>query len=186
MLVDDTPLRMSRLKEALNAAGFSVVAEAGSSIDLPARVASIQPDAIIIGTDSPTGSVLEQLYVVSRDSPRPIVMFTGDGSSESIQAAIGAGVSAYVVDGIVPSRIQSILEVAMARFEQDQALKSRLSEMETRLTERKRIERAKGIIMEKRGIRKRAFQMLRKMAMDKNARLADVAQNVIDMSHVFG
>lgn len=187
MLVDDTPQQANPLKTILNAAGFSVVAEVRSATDLYAQVARVRPDLIIIDTDSPGRDLLEQICVVERNAPHPIVMFTGDGSSKSIQAAIGAGVSAYIVDGVDPIRIPPILEVALARFEQDQELKSLLADMETRLAERKLIERAKGIIMEKRGAGEaEAYRLLRKMAMDRGQRLAEVARNVIDMSKVFG
>lgn len=187
MIVDDTPRQVGVLKEALNAAGFAVVAEVTTAMDLHAEVARAQPDVIIIDTDSPSRDVLEQLCVVGRDASRPIVMFTGDGSSESIQAAISAGVSAYVVDGIEASRIQSILQVAMARFQQDQGLRTRLAEMESRLAERKVIDRAKGLIMGKRSVSEdEAYRLLRKLAMDRKQRLAEIARTVIDMSDLLG
>lgn len=187
MLVNDTPQRASLLREALNVAGFTVVTEVSSAMNFHTDIAKIQPDMLIIDTSSPSREVLEQIGMVGRDAPRPIVMFTGDSSSKSIQAAIGAGVSAYVVDDVDPIRIPSILEVAMVRFEQDQELRTRLAEIESRLAERKVIDRAKGLIMEKRGVSEdEAYRLLRKLAMDRKQRMAEIARTIIDMSDLLG
>ncbi|MBI2310998.1 MAG: ANTAR domain-containing protein [Betaproteobacteria bacterium] len=188
MLVDGTPRRVSSLRNALDAAEISVAARLSSTADWQAQVASVRPDVIIIHTESPSRGVLERIAATSRGGPPPMVMFTGDDSSESIQAAIGAGVAAYVVDrNLEPGRIRSILQVAMVRFQQEQALRSRLADAESRLAERKLTERAKGIIMEKRGVNEaEAYRLLRKMAMDRNQRLAEVARQIISVADVFG
>jgi two-component system, response regulator / RNA-binding antiterminator len=183
MLVDDAHKDVSLLKEGLLAAGYDVVQVSMSAAALLDRVAAMQPDVIIIDTESPTRDTLEQLSFVSAQQPRPIVLFTEDRANATIQAAIKAGVSAYIVAGMQPERLRPILDVAVARFEQDRALRDELKSTQERLAERKVIERAKGILMKQKGIGEEdAFRLLRKLAMDRNRKLLDVAQQVIDIT----
>jgi two-component system, response regulator / RNA-binding antiterminator len=185
MLVDDTQKDVSLLKEALDAAGYEVVAEEWSPATLLERVGAVRPDVIIIDTDSPSRDVLEQVVVLSRDDPRPIVMFTDDANSETIQAAIKAGVTAYIVAGMQPERLKPILEVAQARFEADRALRQELKAAQGRLAERKIIEKAKGIVMQQKQISEEAaYRLLRKLAMDRNLTLLEVAQQLINVTQL--
>jgi response regulator NasT len=183
MLVDDAHKDVSLLKEGLLAAGYDVIQVSMSAAALLDRVAAMQPDVIIIDSESPTRDTLEQLSFVSAQQPRPIVLFTEDRANATIQAAIKAGVSAYIVAGMQPERLQPILDVAVARFEQDRALRDELKSTQDRLAERKIVERAKGILMKQKGIAEDdAFRLLRKLAMDRNRKLLDVAQQVIDVT----
>ena len=183
LLVDETFERAALLKHALQGAGCSIAAHVSSSADLPGLVRELQPDVIIIDTESPDRDTLEHLCVISRDQPRPIVMFTHDGDSEKIRAAIRAGVSAYVVDGLESGRLWPIMEVAMARFNEFQTMRRELEKVEGQLAGRKEVERAKGILMKQRGwSEEESYQALRKMAMDKSVRLAEVARQVVTMA----
>lgn len=183
MLVDDSQQEVSPLQESLVSAGYDVVVVSGPTLGLAERVAEFGPDVIIIDTESPTRDVLEHVSVVSARDPRPIVLFTEDRENASIQAALRAGVSAYVVAGMQADRLQPILDVAVARFEREQALREELREAQTKLVERKVIERAKGFLMQQKGVSEdEAFRMLRKLAMDRNARLLDVAQQIVDVA----
>jgi response regulator NasT len=187
MLVDDAQKDVSLLKEGLKAAGYDVIEVAMSAAALLDRVAIEQPDVIIIDSDSPTRDTLEQLSFVSARQPRPIVLFTEDRANATIQAALKAGVSAYIVAGMQPDRLQPILDVAVARFEQDRALRDELHSVNERLAERKVVERAKGILMKQKGIaEEEAFQLMRKLAMDRNRKLLDVAQQIIDVTDMLG
>ncbi len=188
MLVDDAQKDVSLLKEGLKAAGYDVIEVAMSAAAaLLDRVASEQPDVIIIDSDSPTRDTLEQLSFVSARQPRPIVLFTEDRNNATIQAALKAGVSAYIVAGMQPDRLQPILDVAVARFEQDRALREELHSVNERLAERKVVERAKGILMKQKGIAEDdAFRLMRKLAMDRNRKLLDVAQQIIDVTDMLG
>lgn len=152
MLVDDDPARVRTVQLALARAGCEVIAHRESAIDLHRSVSEIKPDVIIIDTDSPDRDTLENLCVISRDQPRPVVMFAHDGDSVKIREAVRAGVSAYVVDGLALERLRPIIDVAIARFEQFQALRRELLESEEKLAERKVIERAKGILMQGRNL----------------------------------
>jgi response regulator NasT len=190
MLVDDSQKEVSLLKEGLQAAGYDVVEVTTLTTSAPAfldRVAAMRPDVIIIDTDSPTRDTLEQLSFVSAKQPRPIVLFTEDRDNAMIQAAIKAGVSAYVVAGMQPDRLRPILDVAVARFQQERELRDELRSLHERLAERKVIERAKGILMNQKGIAEDdAYRLMRDLAMDRNRKLVDVAQQIIDVTNLLG
>ena len=183
MIVDEVVERAEVLQQALQRAGHAVVAYVPSTYDLHRRVGEHKPDIVIIDTDSPDRDTLENICVVTRDDPRPIVMFTHDGDGGKIRAATQAGVSAYVVDGMSVERIGPIIDAAVARFEQYHALKREFDEIEEKLADRKVIERAKGILMKSRGLSEAdAYRALRKRAMENNARLVDVARQLIAVS----
>lgn len=175
------------LRDALRASGHEVAASLTSPLELLRQVERLLPDVIIIDTESPTRDVLEHVVMVSQSSPRPIVMFASDAGNETIRQAVRAGVSAYVVDGLDAGRVNSIVEVACARFDEFQRLKLELAEANLKLSERKAIERAKGLLMEQRGLSEDdAFHALRRLAMSRNARLGDVAQQVVDAAELLG
>ena len=180
MVVDDDAERREILKRGLESAGHCVVAEVQSTVRLPLLVAQLQPDVIIIDTNSPDRDTLEHVCVITQNAPRPIVMFAADGDARTIREAVRAGVSAYVVDGLSADRVQPIIDAAVARFEQLQALRSELANAQTQLSDRKRIERAKGILMKQKGLsEEEAHRWLRKAAMDENLKLAEVAEQVV-------
>ena len=185
LVADDSQKDVSLLNEGLKLAGYDVVEVSMSASALLDRVADLQPDVIIIDSDSPTRDTLEQLSFVNARQPRPIVLFTEDRDNETIQAALQAGVSAYVVAGMQPDRLQPILDVAVARFEQDRALRDELRDTQERLAERKLIERAKGLVMKQKNVdEEEAYRVMRKLAMDRNRKLLEVAQQIIDVSEL--
>lgn len=185
MLVDEDPDRAASVREALTRAGCEVVSTLTSAIELYDRVSESSPDVIIIDTESPSRDVLEHITFISRDQPRPIVMFSGDRGGDTIRLAVRAGVTAYIVDGLSEARIQPILSVAVERFEAEQELRRELSESKTMLAERKAIERAKGLIMKQAACdEETAFRHLRKFAMDRGVKMIDAAETVIAMGLV--
>jgi len=185
LLVDDDPERAAIVEPALREAGYEVVTVVDTAAAMLAQVRARRPDVIIIDRDSPDRDTLEHVCMITRDDPRPIVMFTQDQNRTLMRAALEAGVSAYVVDGLSVERVRPIVEVALARFEQWQALRRELDQAQTNLAERKVIERAKGIVMKQRRCTEdEAYAMLRKLAMDRNQRLAHVAESVITMAEL--
>jgi len=185
MIVDSDSLRSRNLRGALTLAGYHVVAELKESLALPDAVQGLKPHIVIVAADSPDRDTLEHISVTTRNAPRPVVMFTQDGDSASIRAAVRAGVSAYVVDGLAPERIRSILEVACARFEAHQELTGRLAESERQLAERKNVEKAKGLLMKRRGLSEdEAFKELRNLAMQTGKTLGEVAETLIAAAHL--
>jgi two-component system, response regulator / RNA-binding antiterminator len=185
LVVDDSQKDVSLLNEGLKAAGYDVVEVAMCASALLDRVATLQPDVIIIDSDSPTRDTLEQLSFVNARQPRPIVLFTEDRGNATIQAALKAGVSAYIVAGMQPDRLQPILDVAVARFEQDRALRAELRDTQEKLAERKLIERAKGLVMKQKNVgEEEAYRVMRKLAMDRSRKLLEIAQQIIDVSEL--
>jgi len=183
LIVDESPERSAVLREGLERAGYEVAAALAAPIELLRAVEQVRPDVIIIDTDSPSRDVLEHVVIISRDEPRPIVMFSSDDAPATIRDAVRAGVSAYVVDGLDAARVKSIVEVAVARFGEYQRLREELVDANQKLEERKLVERAKGILMKARGMDEdEAFQALRRMAMDRGKRLGEIAQQLIDMA----
>jgi response regulator NasT len=187
LIVDESDERATVLREGLVMAGHEVAASLASPIELLRAVEELRPDVIVIDTESPTRDVLEHVVVVSQSSPRPIVMFSTDGGGETIRDAVRAGVSAYVVDGLEAARVNTIVQVACARFEEFQRLKAELAEVNLKLSDRKLVERAKGLLMRSRGLsEENAYHALRKLAMSKKLRLGDVAQQLIDAAELLG
>jgi two-component system, response regulator / RNA-binding antiterminator len=181
LVVDESAERAEVLRAALLLAGYEVTASLTSPLTLLKTVERLEPEVIVIDTDSPSRDVLEHLVMVSRHTPRPVVMFASDGTPETIRAATRAGVSAYVVDGLDESRIKAIVDVAVARFEELQDLRGQLAQANSKLAERKLIERAKGLLMKSRSLdEEAAYAALRRTAMDRNLKLSDVAQRIVD------
>jgi response regulator NasT len=187
LIIDESPERVAVLRDGLEGAGYEVAAALASPLELLRAVEDTRPDVIIIDTESPSRDVLEHVVLITRDQPRPIVMFSSDDAPEAIREAVRAGVSAYVVDGLDAARVKSIVEVAVARFGEYQRLRADLAEATLQLSERKLVERAKGLLMKARGMDEdEAFQAMRRMAMDRGKRLIEIARQVIDMADFLG
>jgi response regulator NasT len=150
-------------------------------------VEQLRPDAVIVDSESPSRDTLEHLAVLSGRNPRPVVVFAEDDADDPMRRAMAAGVSAYVVAGLQPQRVASVLRVAIARFEQDRQLRVELAEARQQLTQRKVIDRAKGLLMKRQGLAEdEAYALLRKTAMDKGLKLAELAQRLVDAADLLG
>ncbi len=180
LLVDDGARRVSLIHDELSRQGHLVVGVIDSALLIHDCVLRLQPDVVILDSESPSRDTLEHLATVSDHCPRPVVVFSEDASAAPMQQALKAGVSAYVIAGLQPQRLLPVLQVAIARFEQDRLLRGQLEAAQCQLGERKRIERAKGILMAAVGLsEEQAYTHLRKLAMDRSERLAQVAERVI-------
>lgn len=187
VIMDDETDRAQQVKEALQAQAVDVVAVLGSGIGLLDQIERLAPDLLIVDIDNPDRDVLEGLRRVGQEQNRPVVMFAQDGRAETIKAAVEAGLAAYVVDGLTPARVKPIVDVAIARFAQFQELRDALSRAETSLAERKVVEKAKGLLMQRRGCNEdEAFKAMRKMAMDQKLRLIDIAKKLIAAAELLG
>ena len=179
--------RSRTLRIGLLASGFNLVATLPADMFLMDRLAQIQPDMIIVDAESDARDSLEHVVMATRDARRPIVLFTNDDDTRHVKEAVAAGVSAYIVAGLEPSRIRPILDVAMARFQHEQGLRRELAEARTELRDRKVIDKAKGLLMQRQGLSEQAaYEKLRKAAMDKGMRLGDVAQRMLDVADLLG
>lgn len=174
--------RSRSLRIGLLENGFNLVASLPADVFLSERLDQLQPDLIILDAESEARDALEHVVLATRNARRPIVMFTNDSDTRHVKDAVKAGVSAYIVAGLSAERIRPILDIAMARFEHEQALRQELAETKTELKDRKVIDRAKGLLMERQGLSEQAaFEKMRKTAMDKGLKLAEVAQRMIDV-----
>ena len=186
--------RSRSLRIGLLEYGFNLVAVLPADAYLQERLTQLQADLIILDAESEARDALEHVVMATRDARRPIVMFTNDNDTSNARAAVAAGVSAYIVAGLSPERIRPILDVAMARFEHEQALrneladaKTELQDLSTELKNRRIIERAKGLLMQRQGLSEQvAYEKLRKTAMDKSLKVVDVAQRMLDVADLMG
>jgi len=185
LLIDKERGRSALLEQALQDLGYEVVARLHSEHDLYNKVGMLNPDIIIIDIQSPDRDTLESMRTISQDMPRPIVMFADRSDSNLIEASVRAGVSAYIVDGLAAGRLKPIMDVAIARFREFQALRTELDKMRVQLEDRKYIDKAKGLLMRKRGITEdEAYHSLRKLAMDRNKRIGEMARDLIALMDV--
>ncbi|WP_140626282.1 ANTAR domain-containing response regulator [Methylibium rhizosphaerae] len=177
--------RSRSLRIGLLENGYNIVAVLPVDAFLPDRISQIQPDMIIVDAESQARDTLEHVVMATREERRPIVLFTDDDDTSHVKDAIAAGVTAYVVAGLASDRVKPVLEVAMARFQHEETMRRELADARTQLTERKVIDRAKGLLMTRNGLsEEEAYARLRKTAMDRGLRLADVAQRLIDVADV--
>jgi two-component system, response regulator / RNA-binding antiterminator len=180
VIVDENPLRGAILADGLREAGYTQVSQIGEMTNLLARIYTLDPDVILIDLENPSRDVLAQMFQVSRAVKRPIAMFVDQSDAASIEAAVDAGVSAYIVDGLKKERIKSVLDLCISRFNAFARLQDELDRTRNALEERKVIDRAKGILMKVKKISEaEAYGLLRKTAMNENKKIADVAQSVV-------
>ncbi len=175
--------RSRSLRIGLLQNGCNIVAVLPADVFLPERLAQISPDMIIVDAESQARDTLEHVVMATRDARRPIVLFTEDNDTTHVRDAIAAGVTAYVVAGMAPERVRPVLDVALARFQHEEGMRRELADARSQLSDRKTIDRAKGLLMNHHGMNEEeAYSRLRKTAMDKGLKLADVAQRIIDVS----
>ena len=183
LVIDESQVRASELCGGLAMAGHQVAAVLPTALDLTAQIEHLKPDVILIETDSPSRDTLENLAVMDRDMPRPVIILTQDDDQQIMRAAFKAGVSAYVVDNLDMARLKPIVDVAIARFESHQSVKQELAAATKKLSERKIVEQAKGILMKTRSLdEEAAYGALRKLAMERAQPLAKVAGDLVAMA----
>ncbi len=181
MLVDDDLARTALLKQSLTNAGYKVIAHLSTTENLDVAVREMQPDIVIIDTDSPSRDTLENLCVMNETVPKPIVMFTHDGDIQKMREATKVGVSAYVVGNLASDSLMPVINAAIVRFEEVKLLRDELDQTRLKLAERKVLEKAKGLLMKEHSFDEdRAYAMLRSMAMTQSKRMVVLASEVIE------
>jgi response regulator NasT len=152
-----------------------------SAIVIHDCVTRLAPDVVIVDSESPSRDTLEHVAAMSASSPRPVVVFAENDADDPMRRAMAAGVSAYVVAGLQPHRLASVLRVAIVRFEQEKALRDQLESARTELSTRKLVERAKAVLMRSSGMNEDdAHRHLRRLAMDRGEKLIDIARRVVE------
>ncbi|MBV9840000.1 MAG: ANTAR domain-containing protein [Sphingomonadaceae bacterium] len=186
-IVDDSGLRASVLEEGLREAGYDDIHLVTPQGAFVARLERLGPEVVLMDLGSPSRDTLEEMLVVSRALARPIAMFVDQSDETMIGAAIDAGVSAYVVDGLRKERVKAVLDLAIRRFNAFARMQSELEEARTALAERKTIDRAKAILMESRNLSEPdAYALLRTTAMNQGRRIAEVADALITAAGLLG
>ena len=179
-VVDPQPERADVIEAGLREAGYRDIHRIAEMPGLLERLSELAPDVILIDLENPSRDVLEQMFEVSRLVSRPIAMFVDESDMSMIEAAVEAGVGAYVVDGMKKERIKAILATAITRFNTFSRLQSELQATKAALSERKVIDRAKGILMKAKGLsEEEAYALLRKTAMGQSRKLSEIAQSVV-------
>lgn len=180
IVVEPDRQRAMEIVDAIRLAGDHRVIVMGDGAGLARRVAEIRPDLVLIDLTNPSRDILEELALASGSNDRPVAIFVDRSDSGLTRAAIDAGVSAYVVDGLRPERIRPVLDAAIARFHLISRMRSELAATKAALEERKVIDRAKGFVMRAKGLtEEQAYALMRKTAMDQGKRLSEIAQAVV-------
>ena len=172
------------LEKILVSKGYSVTGTVMLEANMQSLAVNNKIDIAVFNIDSPR-KYFQQIDFLNQNHPLPIIIFAPDDTPDTIDQIVKAGVSAYVVNGLEASRIDSIINIAMARFKEQQRLKSELEKTKSRLEERKLIDRAKGILIKTRGFTEDdAYHTLRKLAMDRNIAIGEMAKNIIAMAEL--
>ena len=187
LVIDENRIRAAIIEAGLREAGHDLVTLVHDVSGIARRIAEINPDVIVIDLENPNRDMLEAMFQLSRAVKRPVAMFVDRSDRASIEAAVEAGVSAYVVDGLRQERIRPILDMAVSRFNAFSRLARELEEAKGELEGRKVIERAKGILMRSRGLSEEAaYALMRRTAMNQNRKLAEIAQSLVTAADLLG
>jgi response regulator NasT len=187
LVIDEDRIRASIIEAGLRAAGHSNITLVHDVNGIARRIAEHNPDVIVIDLGNPNRDMLENMFQLSRAVRRPVAMFVDRSDLASIEAAVAAGVSAYVVDGLRQERVKPVLDIAVSRFNAYSRLQRELDEARGELEGRKLIERAKGILMKSRHLSEEAaYALLRKTAMNENRKIADIAQSLVTAAGLLG
>ncbi|RDJ22952.1 ANTAR domain-containing protein [Bosea caraganae] len=185
LIVDANPVRAAIIDEGLREAGFTDLVRIGATNGLVAAIEAHDPDVVVIDLEDPSRDALADMFLVSRHVKRPITMFVDQSDTASIEAAVEAGVSAYIVDGLKKERLKPILQTCISRFNAFRRLREELDEARSQLEERKAIDRAKGIVMRLKGLGEdEAYALMRRTAMNEKRKLAEIARSIITAAEV--
>lgn len=186
-IVDESAARAAVIEEGLRDAGLNDITTFTNRKGLVALLTAMEPDVVLMNLENPSRDTLEESFLVSRSLGKPIAMFVDQSDQESTMAAVDAGVSAYIVDGFKKERVKPILDLAVRRFQAFSKLQEELAEAKNQLAERKTVDRAKAILMKRRGIDEpAAYALLRSHAMQSNRRIAEVAEALITADNLMG
>jgi len=173
------------LENILLSQNMQVVSLLPEVLDISTITKDIKPDVILINCRKVTDSMMQLILNINQAYPRPIILFSDDPDTQSVNKVIKSGVSAYIVSGLESNRIKSIIDIARARFNEQQSMKNELEKTKSKLEERKLVDRAKGLLIKTRGFSEdEAYHTLRKLAMDRNIAIGEMAKNVIAMAEL--
>jgi two-component system, response regulator / RNA-binding antiterminator len=185
LIVDANQVRAAIIEEGLREAGYHELIRVSGTTGLVAAIEWHDPDVVVVDLENPSRDALADMFLVSRHVKRPITMFVDQSDAASIEEAVEAGVSAYIVDGLKKERLKPILQTCISRFNAFSRLQQELDEARSQLDDRKTIDRAKGIVMRLKGLsEEEAYALLRKTAMNEKRKLVDIARSIITAAEV--
>jgi len=185
LVIDENAIRAAILEEGLREAGYDNVTVVRNMTNLLRSIVNADPDVIIIDLENPNRDVLEQMFQVSQTVRRPVAMFVGESGAEMIERAVEAGVSTYIVDGLKKERVKPILDMTLSRFNAFNRLKRELEDTRRALEDRKVLDRAKALLMERRGLSEHdAYHLLRKTAMNEHRTIGEVARSIVTAANL--
>lgn len=186
-IIDTSTTRAAIISDGLREAGLTDLVIIDHATGLAAQIERAAPEVVLINLENPSRDMLEDFFAMSRALARPIAMFVDQSDAESTSAAVDAGVSAYVVDGLAKQRIKPVLDLAIRRFQAFSRLQAELAEARTALADRQTIDRAKAILMKRKGLDEpAAYALLRNHAMRSNRRIAEVAEAIVTSEALMG
>lgn len=185
MIVDANPVRASIIEEGLREAGFADLVKLAATNGLVAAIEAHDPDVVVIDLEDPSRDALADMFLVSRHVKRPITMFVDQSDTASIEAAVEAGVSAYIVDGLKKERMRPILDTCISRFNAFRRLREELDEARSQIEERKVVDKAKAIVMRLKGLPEdEAYALMRRTAMNEKRKIVEIARSIITAAEV--
>ncbi len=183
LVIDENRLRASVIEAGLLDAGYKRVRLLHDMREIARTIEETRPDVIVIDIENPNRDMLESIFALTRTVRRPIAMFVDRSDQYAIEAAVDAGVSAYVVDGLKQERVKPIVDMAISRFKAFSRMAQDLEEARSELADRKIVDRAKGILMRSKGLSEdEAYRLLRNTAMNQNRKISDIAQSLVTAS----
>lgn len=186
LLIEENSVRAAILEDGMRQAGYARIIRISDMVNLPNKISAADPDVIVIGLENASRDTLEQMFQVSRTVRRPIAMFVDNDDTAMIQAAVDAGVSAYVVNCLSKDRVRPIIDITISRFHAFRRLQEELAQAKEALEARKVIERAKGILMQQQNLsEEEAYRLMRRTAMSQKRKLFDIAQSVVTAVQIF-
>lgn len=186
-VIDTSTTRAAIIVDGLRDAGLTNVTNIDPSRPLLSQLEQARPEVVLVNLENPSRDLLEDYFAVSRALARPIAMFVDQSDSEATMAAVDAGVSAYIVDGLTKKRIKPVLDLAVRRFQAFARLENELREAKSALAERAVIDKAKAILIKRRGLDEpAAYSLLRNHAMQSNRRIAEIAQAIVTSDELMG
>ncbi len=186
-IIDTSTTRAAIISEGLRDAGLTDLVVIDPARPLAVQIEAAVPEVVLINLENPSRDQLEDMFVMSRALARPIAMFVDQSDAEATMAAVDAGVSAYVVDGLARQRIKPILDLAVRRFQAYSRLQAELAEARGALADRATIDRAKAILMKRRALDEpAAYALLRNHAMQSNRRIAEIAEAIVTSDALMG
>jgi two-component system, response regulator / RNA-binding antiterminator len=187
LVIDENRIRAAVIEAGLREAGHERITVIHDVAGIARRIAEIEPDVIVIDLENPNRDMLENMFQLSRAVKRPIAMFVDRSDQAAIEAAVEAGVSAYVVDGLRQERVKPILDMAVSRFNAFSRMARELEEMRGELQGRKLVDKAKRILMQSRGLSEdEAYALLRKTAMNQNRKISEIADSLLTAASLLG